>query len=189
VPAQHTSACASAWHVKPPVTATVLGPDAHAGTTGSATCLADFSNHHQTSERPHAYNMTRLRSFSFPRRVSEKDQEEHGMQSNSASSIHSGFGPAHSRSSSGASSVSSPITPTFSTSNRSHSRWPSSTSSLVSSVPDSPVNVNKSALHDLVEDPAERDDVLEDVPEAGVEEPLCICKSPAGGPVCSSMPS
>lgn len=81
--------------------------------------------------------------------------------------------PAHSRSSSGASTSSSPITSTFST--RSHSRWPSSTSSLVSA-PDSPLNVNKSALQDVVEDPAERDDdALYDLPFESTDEPLCIC--------------
>ncbi|KAK5110112.1 hypothetical protein LTR62_006246 [Meristemomyces frigidus] len=86
--------------------------------------------------------------------------------------------PTHSRSSSGASaSSSSPITSTFS--NRSHTRCPSSSSSLVAS-PDSPLTANKSALHDLVEDPAEdpvhRDDFSLDTHME--DEPLCICDTP-----------
>ena len=86
------------------------------------------------------------------------------------------FTPTHSRDSSGASSASasSPVTPTFS--NRSHSRWPSSTSSLATT-PDSPVNVTKSPLHDLVEDPAEREDAFFDG-SGESDEPLCICDTP-----------
>ncbi|TKA67068.1 hypothetical protein B0A55_07811 [Friedmanniomyces simplex] len=80
--------------------------------------------------------------------------------------------PAHSRSSSGASITSSPIASTFS--NRSHNRWPSSSSSLATT-PDSPVNVTKSALHDLVEDPAEREDSFPDLLPGDPDEPLCIC--------------
>ncbi|KAK3670515.1 hypothetical protein LTR78_009619 [Recurvomyces mirabilis] len=87
--------------------------------------------------------------------------------------------PTHSRSSSGASTTSSPITSTFS--NRSHNRCPSSSSSLAAA-PDSPLNVNKSALHDLVEDPAEdpveRDGSMFDAPNLMADEPLCICDTP-----------
>ncbi|KAK3722682.1 hypothetical protein LTR37_002253 [Vermiconidia calcicola] len=87
----------------------------------------------------------------------------------------------HSRNSSGASTSSSPITSTFST--RTHSRFPSSSSSLATS-PDSPVNHAKSHLHDLVEEPAEREDILshQDIEyvsaESFTEEPLCICDTP-----------
>ncbi|KAF2721496.1 hypothetical protein K431DRAFT_224141 [Polychaeton citri CBS 116435] len=96
------------------------------------------------------------------------------------------YSPSHSRDSSGASNVSSPITSTFS--NRGHNRWPSSTSSI-GTQPDSPVNVSKSPLHDLVEDPAERDDANDGSWTMGGanggsedqdvdEEPLCICDTP-----------
>ncbi|KAH9818188.1 Only proline and serine are matching in the corresponding protein [Teratosphaeria destructans] len=80
----------------------------------------------------------------------------------------------HSRESSGASSASAPTTPTFSTATRSHNRWPSSTSSSVS-VSDAQANINKSALHDLVEDPAEREDSFDLAPPSSRDEPLCIC--------------
>lgn len=80
--------------------------------------------------------------------------------------------PGHSRTSS-ASSITSPITPTFSSR---HNRWPSSSSSLATT-PDSPANPAKSALGDLVEDPAERDDLSEyDEAELAADEPLCICR-------------
>lgn len=85
--------------------------------------------------------------------------------------------PAHSRDSSTASSASSPVTPTFSV--RGHSRWPSSTSSLVTN-PDSPANPPKSQLHDLVEEPAEREESYyfdEDYRDS-LDEPLCICDTP-----------
>ncbi|KAK3626906.1 hypothetical protein LTR56_019532 [Elasticomyces elasticus] len=82
--------------------------------------------------------------------------------------------PAHSRSSSGASNTSSPIASTFS---RNHNRFPSSSSSLATT-PDSPVNLTKSALHDLVEDPAEREDGFLDLPANRTDEPLCICDTP-----------
>ncbi|GAB7361467.1 hypothetical protein MBLNU230_g1523t1 [Neophaeotheca triangularis] len=72
----------------------------------------------------------------------------------------------HSRDSSGNSSASSPNTPTFST--RSHNRGPSSTSSLAST-PDSPVNVAKPPLHDLVEDPAETEDHIHGTPSKQYE--------------------
>ena len=84
------------------------------------------------------------------------------------------FSPTHSRDSSAGSTTSSPLTPTFST--RGHSRWPSSSSSLVTN-PDSPANPNKTQLHDLVEDPSERDDSF-DEPRDSAHEPLCICDTP-----------
>ncbi|WPH01076.1 Hypothetical protein R9X50_00391100 [Acrodontium crateriforme] len=102
--------------------------------------------------------MARLRSLSFPKFSGSRSVSDGEM---SKSPYH--FFPAHSRDSSGASTSSSPITSTFS--NRSHSRWPSSSSSLATT-PDSSANLAKSPLHDLVEDPAERDDEL------------CICDSP-----------
>lgn len=84
------------------------------------------------------------------------------------------FSPGHSRNSSNASNTSSPVTSSFSS--RSHSRWPSSSSSLVTT-PDSPANAAKPALHDLVEEPAEKDELVDhEEPEGSPDEPLCICK-------------
>ena len=80
------------------------------------------------------------------------------------------FSPGHSRNSSNASISSSPLNSSFSS--RVHSRWPSSSSSLVTT-PDSPVNMMKSALHDLVEEPAEIGDFHS---EDFDEEEMCICK-------------
>lgn len=86
------------------------------------------------------------------------------------------YSPAHSRDSSGGSSNSSPLTPTFST--RGHTRFPSSTSSLVTN-PDSPANPQKTTLHDLVEDPSERDDQSETANDDDTTpEALCICDTP-----------
>lgn len=83
--------------------------------------------------------------------------------------------PSHSRDSSAGSPL-VPGSPRFSaSSSRSHTRWPSSSSSLATN-PDSPVNVAKSPLHDLVEEPSERDDELDFSWEAEVlERPLCLC--------------
>lgn len=117
--------------------------------------------------------MSRMRSFSFPKLGSSKRQDDN--MSTSGSPYY--FAPTHSRESSGASSSSTPATPTFS--NRSHNQWHSSTSSL-GTTPDSPVNVAKSPLHDLVEDPEEREegsfDIIRDAEARQDEEPLCICK-------------
>ncbi|KAI5359777.1 hypothetical protein Slin15195_G116370 [Septoria linicola] len=109
--------------------------------------------------------MSRTRSFSFPR-LSTLKQTDDNM-----GPLYSQFWPTHSRDSSEESSASSPLTPTFST--RSHNRYPSSTSSLVTN-PDSPANPQKTTLHDLVEDPAERDDQFTGYDSASAE-PLCIC--------------
>nr|OQO18617.1 hypothetical protein B0A51_15022 [Rachicladosporium sp. CCFEE 5018] len=118
--------------------------------------------------------MSRLRSFSFPRLGGAKRNDD-GM-TNAESPYH--FAPSHSRESSGASTASTPVTPTFSS--RNHGHW-SSTSSL-GTTPDSPVNLSKSPLHDLVEDPDEREDeqLDEDVNESYEleDEPLCICDTP-----------
>lgn len=118
------------------------------------------------------YKMSRMRSFSFPKLGSSKRQDEN--MAVSGSPYH--FAPTHSRESSGASSASSPSTPTFS--NRSHNLWHSSNSSLATT-PDSPVNVTKSPLHDLVEDPEEREDgsfdIIREAEAMQDEEPLCIC--------------
>ncbi|KAF2150806.1 hypothetical protein K461DRAFT_270201 [Myriangium duriaei CBS 260.36] len=69
----------------------------------------------------------------------------------------------HSRGSSGNSEYPTPSTPTFSIPE--HSRLASSTSSLASTPPcdrmDSPTLPPKSVLHDLAEDPSERDDGLQ----------------------------
>lgn len=113
--------------------------------------------------------MSRMRSFSFPKFNSAKTLDDDSMAANEspyASPM------AHSRNSSGASSASSPITSTFSA--RSHNRWPSSSSSLAST-PDSPVNVTKSPLHDLVEDPAEREETSFEQYDETSDDPLCIC--------------
>jgi hypothetical protein len=84
------------------------------------------------------------------------------------------FAPAHSRDSSSASNSSSPMTPSFSS--HSHGRWPSSSSSLATS-PDSPINAPKAALEDLVEEAAEREDLVGSFEQASfVDEPLCICE-------------
>ena len=86
------------------------------------------------------------------------------------------FVPWLSRESLSGSSVTSPNTPTFSV--PSHSRHASSSSSIATS-PDSPVNIAKSSLDDLPEDPAERDDIHgEAEPSAASNEPLCICRLP-----------
>nr|XP_023907962.1 uncharacterized protein LOC112019679 [Quercus suber]POF16533.1 hypothetical protein CFP56_24051 [Quercus suber] len=127
--------------------------------------------------------MSHRRSISNPR-ISSSWKEDLGEMSSSSSPY--AFAPAHSRESSGASLNSSPATSTFS--NRNHNRWSSSSSSLV---PDSPINVAKSPLHDLLEEPAEdpgddqaeREDDLSDLPSTSLEEiadavsaePFCIC--------------
>ncbi|KAK3074795.1 hypothetical protein LTR53_002461 [Teratosphaeriaceae sp. CCFEE 6253] len=119
--------------------------------------------------------MTRMRSFSFPRIPSAKGDDMAPLESPSRLFD----APAHSRSSSGASNTSSPIASTFSS--RSHNRYSSSTSSLASA-PDSPVNVTKSPLHDLAEEPAEREDVFSDqTTPSSVDEPMCICDTPFCG--------
>lgn len=92
------------------------------------------------------------------------------------------FATSHSRESSGASTSSTPVTPTFS--NRSHGLWHQSNSSF-GTTPESPVNLTKSPLHDLPEDPEERDDGSFDISredggslDFGTEDgPLCICKT------------
>ena len=59
---------------------------------------------------------------------------------------------------------------------RSHSRWPSSGSSIATA-PDSPANMAKPALGDLVEEPSEREEVVpQEPPEDFYLEPFCICK-------------
>lgn len=92
------------------------------------------------------------------------------------------FESSHSRESSGASTSSTPLTPTFS--NRSHGLWQNSNSSF-GTTPESPVNLTKSPLHDLPEDPEEREDGSFDIvrqqqdPEyQDDDEPLCICDTP-----------
>ncbi|KAK5148017.1 hypothetical protein LTR32_000598 [Rachicladosporium monterosium] len=112
--------------------------------------------------------MSRRRSFTFPRLATAKHLDDTMAAPDSPYRI----SPAHSRSSSGASNTSSPIASTFS--HRSHNRCPSSSSSLATT-PDSPVNLTKSALHDLVEDPAEREDAFPDLLSCDPDEPLCIC--------------
>ncbi|RMZ21115.1 hypothetical protein D0859_14877 [Hortaea werneckii] len=125
--------------------------------------------------------MRRMRSLSFPRLSATKqthpddDTMTAGEPPYTASS-------AHVRHDSGASIASSPLTSTFSS--RGHNRWPSSGSSLASN-PESPANVTKSPLHDLVEDPAERDDCTQDRPNDSADEPLCICDTP----FCEHRPS
>lgn len=116
--------------------------------------------------------MSRVRSLSFPRRSASKQQNDEDMSS-TGSPYYVSPSNSHSRDSSAESNASSPVTPTFSA--RGHGRFPSSTSSLVTS-PDSPVTAPKSTLHDLVEEPAERDDrgsFDDDTIEA-----LCICDTP-----------
>lgn len=115
--------------------------------------------------------MSRMRSFSFPRINTSKSAD--GSMPSSPMSPYQSW-TAHSRDSSNGSSNSSPITPTFSA-RGGHNRYPSSTSSLVSNT-DSSANPQKSMLHDLVEDPSERDDLQhsDDVPR----EPMCICDTP-----------
>ncbi|KAK3075155.1 hypothetical protein LTR53_001766 [Teratosphaeriaceae sp. CCFEE 6253] len=116
--------------------------------------------------------MTRMRSFSFPRIPRGKGDDMAPLESPSRLFD----APAHSRSSSGASNTSSPIAST--SSSRSHNRYPSSTSSLASA-PDSPVNVTKSPLHDLAEEPAEREEVFSDqTTPSSIDEPMCICDTP-----------
>ncbi|PPJ50154.1 hypothetical protein CBER1_04847 [Cercospora berteroae] len=110
--------------------------------------------------------MSRTRSLSFPR-LNTSQLPEAAMGPFLPS-------PAHSRDSSGESEYSFPPTPTFSS--RGHNRYPSSTSSLVTN-PDSPANPQKTTLHDLVEEPAERDDQQWDFVESR-RESLCICDTP-----------
>lgn len=116
--------------------------------------------------------MRKMRSLTLPKITTtsgkvQKDEDYPAM----ASPYH--FAPGHSRTSSGASSASSPVPSTFS--NPGHSRWPGSNSSL-DTTPESPVNVSKAPLHDLVEDPEERDDILLDGSTTSADEPFCICK-------------
>jgi hypothetical protein len=83
---------------------------------------------------------------------------------------------AHSRNSSAASAPVSPITSTASARSHSHSRFPSTASSLTT-VPDSPtLTASKMTLHDLVEEPLEQEESVSSkhAPSA-MEEPLCIC--------------
>ena len=81
--------------------------------------------------------------------------------------------PEHSRDSSAGSNASALMSPAFSL--RSHSRCPSSSSSLATS-PDSPVNMGKSSLDDLVEEPAEIDDVAHSGSLRSSMQEFCICK-------------
>jgi hypothetical protein len=89
------------------------------------------------------------------------------------------FESSHSRESSGASTSSTPVTPTFS--NRSQGLWQNSNSSF-GTTPESPVNLTKSPLHDLLEDPEEREDCSFDILREDQDsehqrndDPLCIC--------------
>ncbi|EME44786.1 hypothetical protein DOTSEDRAFT_72285 [Dothistroma septosporum NZE10] len=119
--------------------------------------------------------MNRMRTFSFPKITTiSKQLHEDVASSDMGSPDH--VSPTHSRESSAASTTSSPITPTFSA--RGHNRWPSSSSSLVTS-PDSPAvtPTAKSPLGDLVEDPSEREDSF-DSDYRSTDEPLCICDMP-----------
>ncbi|KAK4610040.1 hypothetical protein CLAFUW4_13678 [Fulvia fulva] len=120
--------------------------------------------------------MSRMRSFTFPK-INASKQHEDTTATATADNMGSPYqiSPSHSRESSAASTTSSPITPTFSA--RGHNRWPSSSSSLVTS-PDSPAATptSKSPLGDLVEDPSERDDPFDDL--RSTDEPLCICDTP-----------
>lgn len=75
-----------------------------------------------------------------------------------------------------------PVTPT--SSNRYYGPWQHSNSSLATT-PESPVNLTKSPLHDLLEDPEEREDESLDIVNRSRtndsyglgDGPLCICKS------------
>lgn len=113
-----------------------------------------------------------MRSLSFPRRSAPKPQDIDADMIDSPYYMSPSPSHSHSRDSSAESMTSSPVTPTFST--RGHGRFPSSTSSLVTS-PDSPVAAPKSTLDDLVEEPAERDDRASIV---DADEELCICDTP-----------
>lgn len=121
------------------------------------------------------YKMNRMRSFSFPRLSSASSKAHDNTMSGSTSPY--SYSPTHSRESSGASAASTPVTPTFS--NRSHGHWHNSSSSLATT-PESPVNVTKSPLHDLVEDPEEREDGSFDAGDDVVDDDdeLCICDTP-----------
>lgn len=113
--------------------------------------------------------MRRMRSLNLPKLSTAKANGDD--DSAMASPYH--FMPGHSRDSSGASSASSPVPSTFS--NAGHSRWPGSTSSL-ETTPESPVNVAKAPLHDLVEDPEERDEIVLEGSPSRADEPFCICE-------------
>jgi hypothetical protein len=122
------------------------------------------------------YNMSRMRSFSMPKIGSSKKHNDAMAGSGSPYQ----FETSHSRESSGASTSSTPLTPTFS--NRSQ-LWQNSNSSF-GTTPESPVNLTKSPLHDLPEDPEERDDGSFDIPRErqdseyqNDDDPLCICMS------------
>lgn len=120
--------------------------------------------------------MNRMRSFSLPKIGSSRKQDD-SMAGAGSPYL---FGTSHSRESSGASTASTPVTPTFS--NRSHGLWQNSNSSF-GTTPESPVNLAKSPLHDLPEDPEERDDGSFDIVRDGDDGleyenddgPLCIC--------------
>ena len=122
--------------------------------------------------------MSRTRSFSMPKIGLSRKPDD--AMSGSGSPYQ--FESSHSRESSGASTTSTPLTPTFS--NRSHGLWQNSNSSF-GTTPESPVNLTKSPLHDLPEDPEEREDGSFDIlrqrqdPEyQNDDDPLCICMLP-----------
>lgn len=166
-----TSARLRSWHQNPPALSHDHQSECACSFFSHSSCLPLGSR----ARRP-AYNMSLRRSLSFPRFGSARKSVASStatattttatMASSESPCQHT---PAHSRDSSSASGTSSPVTSTCS--NRGHSRWPSSTSSLV---PDSPANAAKPPLQDLVEDPAERDDDLSDLP-SDPAEPFCIC--------------
>lgn len=112
--------------------------------------------------------MRRMRSLNFQRSSTTKATIDNTATMDSPNH----FTPGHSRDSSGASSASSP--PTSSTSTFGHNRWPSSSSSLATS-PESPSSPTRPALHDLVEDPEERDEFLYQEYEDLSDQPFCIC--------------
>lgn len=107
-----------------------------------------------------------MRSLAFPKLSTWKMRDEKEEQ------IAGSTTPDLSFQSSSGSSISSPVTSTFS--NRTHSRQASSSSSIATS-PDSPANLTKSPLHDLVEDPAERDEVPYYLEQPDGAESICIC--------------
>lgn len=114
--------------------------------------------------------MRKMRSLTLPKVSTAQGDDDCAMSDAGGLPYHLAQGLSRSWS---GSDVSSPVTSTFS--HRSHSRWPSSSSSIATT-PDSPVSHAKSALHDLVEEPIERDDLsCYDKETCDAQELVCIC--------------
>lgn len=174
----HPTSEPDSWHARRPQVATRLFASAHAGRIAESVSdnvlfspttvnhLATRSTYSSSSMRPQ--KLPKISTFTNTENM-ENETRITAIPCLAQSS------PGHSRNSSGVSIKSTPMTPTFSS--RGHSRWPSSSSSLATS-PDSPVNMGKSSLDDLVEEPGEMDDLANQTRVRSSIEEFCICKLP-----------